>query len=56
MKRITGQNVLIPFILLFAFLAMVSTDISAGVNKGFVHGIVVNVDGDDYYLAGAPDG
>jgi len=24
--------------------------------KGFVHGIVINLDGDDYYLAGAPDG
>jgi selenium-binding protein 1 len=24
--------------------------------KGFVHGIVINVDGIDYYLAGAPDG
>lgn len=23
---------------------------------GFVHGIVVDVDGEDYYLAGAPDG
>ena len=23
---------------------------------GFVHGIVINVDGDDYYLDGAPDG
>jgi len=25
-------------------------------NKGFVHGIVITVDGEDYYLAGAPDG
>jgi selenium-binding protein 1 len=24
--------------------------------KGFVHGIVIEVDGEDYYLAGAPDG
>ncbi len=24
--------------------------------QGFVHGIVINVDGTDYYLAGAPDG
>lgn len=23
---------------------------------GFVHGIIINVDGTDYYLAGAPDG
>jgi selenium-binding protein 1 len=27
-----------------------------GVNSGFVHGIVIPVDGVDYYLAGAPDG
>ncbi len=25
-------------------------------NKGFIHGIVINVDSEDYYLAGAPDG
>lgn len=25
-------------------------------HNGFVHGIVVNVDGEDYYFAGAPDG
>ena len=24
--------------------------------KGFVHGLVVNIDGEDYYFAGAPDG
>lgn len=24
--------------------------------KGFVHGIIVTIDGEDYYLAGAPDG
>ncbi len=25
-------------------------------HKGFVHGIIVSVDGEDYYFAGAPDG
>ncbi len=30
--------------------------VSAGVNSGFVHGIVIPVDGEDYNLAGAPDG
>jgi hypothetical protein len=29
---------------------------SANLDKGFIHGIVVDVDGMDYYLAGAPDG
>jgi selenium-binding protein 1 len=28
----------------------------AGRNQGFVHGIVITVDGTEYYLAGAPDG
>lgn len=29
---------------------------SANQDKGFIHGIVVEIDGDDYYFAGAPDG
>jgi selenium-binding protein 1 len=29
---------------------------AAGRNRGFVHGIVIPIDGTDYYLAGAPDG
>ena len=33
---------------------LLATPISA--RKGFVHGIVINVEGEDYYLAGAPDG
>ena len=28
----------------------------AAKNQAFVHGVIVNVDGDNYYLAGAPDG
>ncbi len=27
-----------------------------GRNNGFVHGITIDVDGEDYYMAGAPDG
>jgi selenium-binding protein 1 len=34
-------------------LLLIATPVAA---KGFVHGIVVTLDGDDYYLAGAPDG
>ncbi len=30
--------------------------ITPAVSGGFVHGIVVNVDNEDYYFAGAPDG
>jgi len=40
---------------LFVVLTLLlATPVSA--RKGFVHGIVINVDGEDYYLAGAPDG
>jgi len=40
---------------LFVVLTLLlATPVSA--RKGFVHGIVINVDGMDYYLAGAPDG
>jgi selenium-binding protein 1 len=36
-----------------ALVAVFALPVSA---EGYVHGIVINVDGDDYYLAGAPDG
>lgn len=36
-----------------ALAAMLVVSVSAA---GFVHGIVLNVDGTDYYLDGAPDG
>jgi selenium-binding protein 1 len=29
---------------------------SAPADKGFVHGAVINIDGEDYYFEGAPDG
>ncbi len=34
-------------------LLLIATPVAA---KGFVHGIVITLDGEDYYLAGAPDG
>lgn len=33
-----------------------SSPLKSGKNKGFIHGIVVKIDGEDYYFAGAPDG
>ena len=33
-----------------------SSEPASKVARGFVHGIVVNLDGVDYYMAGAPDG
>ena len=37
-------------------LAVALVSAPSAVAKGFVHGIIINVDGEDYYLAGAPDG
>lgn len=45
-------TVLVTLVLVLLMLP-VSTPVTA---KGFVHGIVVNIDGEDYYLAGVPDG
>lgn len=42
--------------LLIAVFAAILIVPSSAVGKGFVHGIVINVDGMDYYLAGPPDG
>jgi hypothetical protein len=39
-----------------AVLISVGLAPSAASDTGFVHGVVVAVDGEDYYLAGAPDG
>ncbi len=48
------KALLTPF-LIAAFAAVLIAPSSA-VGKGFVHGIVINVDGTDYYLAGPADG
>jgi len=45
---------LISGVLILVLLTLlIAAPVSA---KGFVHGIVINVDGEDYYLAGVPDG
>ena len=41
---------------LLAFTSLLIVPVFAGRNQGFVHGIVIPLDGTDYYLAGAPDG
>ena len=50
LKKILGLGLLMVFTVLFI------SPVIAGKNQGFVHGIVIKVDGEDYYLAGAPDG
>ena len=41
---------------LITALVFVVTFAPSAMAKGFTHGIVIDVDGEDYYMAGAPDG
>jgi hypothetical protein len=51
------KKVLLPIFALTLVLAMVmGIGVGTALAKGFTHAIVVDVDGEDYYLAGAPDG
>lgn len=43
-------------VLWLTLLLLVAVAVVPVAAEAFVHGIVINVDGDDYYLAGAPDG
>ena len=43
-------------ILIVSIIAMAALAVAPVGATGFEHGIVINVDGVDYYLAGAPDG
>jgi hypothetical protein len=44
---------MVVWVAVVALLILAAVPVSA---QGFVHGIVIEVDGEDYYLAGAPDG
>jgi len=44
------------FILIASIIALAALVVAPVGAKGFEHGIIINVDGVDYYLAGAPDG
>ena len=50
MKRLI---VVVTVSVLLLTMLLVGAPVAA---KGFVHGIILNVDGEDYYLAGPPDG
>jgi len=49
------KRILVVSTVLALALVMLLAPVSVAA-KGFLHGIVINVDGTDYYLAGAPDG
>jgi selenium-binding protein 1 len=51
--KLSLRKYLLALVAVAALAALVAVPVSA---KGFVHGIVINVDGVDYYLEGAPDG
>lgn len=52
-KQIMARR--LPWIV-FTLMGLLALTISPVSAKAFVHGIVINVDGTDYFLAGAPDG
>lgn len=43
-------------IITILFTSAIITVAEAGKNQGFIHGIIINVDDEDYYLSGPPDG
>lgn len=51
-KQFSGKRWYL-WVLVIVILAVTAVSATA---KGFEHGIVINVDGVDYYMAGAPDG
>ena len=54
MRKVLGLGLIIVFTLLLASPALEAP--GKGKDSGFVHGIVIKVDGEDYYLLGPPDG
>jgi hypothetical protein len=52
-SKIRSNRHMLVLVAVAALLVLTIVPASA---QGFTHGIVINVDGADYYLAGAPDG
>ena len=53
LSKLSSRKYLLVSIAVIILVALVALPVAA---KGFEHGIVLEVDGTDYYLAGAPDG
>jgi hypothetical protein len=53
MKRLVKITLIVGVLFGLTLMAVAQHQ---GPHSSFVHGIVIPVDGDDYYLAGAPDG
>jgi selenium-binding protein 1 len=51
--KFNSRRYFLVWVAVIALLILAAVPASAG---GFTHGIVINVDGTDYYLGGAPDG
>ena len=47
---------ILGLVFLLPLVTPVLAGTGSGINTGFVHGIVIPIDGVEYYLAGAPDG
>jgi selenium-binding protein 1 len=52
-SRLNLRKYVLASLLVVAIAALVALPVGAA---GFTHGIVISVDGEDYYLAGPPDG
>ena len=53
MSKFKSKKYVIAALAVFVLAVLIAIPVSA---EAFVHGIVINVDGEDYYMAGAPDG
>ncbi len=56
MRNIKGLSISLLMVFLFVLASPALAAPGKGKNQGFVHGIVILVDEEMYYLAGAPDG
>lgn len=46
-----------PIVTILVLLLVVSVTAAFGENNnGFIHAVVIDVDGEDYYMSGTPDG
>jgi selenium-binding protein 1 len=53
-KKIMLSALIVAFVISILVVPVFAPPL--GTNRGFVHGIIITMDGVDYYLAGAPDG
>lgn len=55
-QALKEAGISLPIMIAAVLLTSILTITPAVESRGFIHGIVINVDGEDYYLSGPPDG